>query len=239
MDPVGFPGWPSPPDIGDMVRKALKPFTEKFEGMIENVKGMIENVKGVLEQQIWKLEQQIGKFEQQIGNLEGQIGNLEGQIGSLKEKIADQVENFKQNIEKEIESVTKHLESLEKEIEKWKNFLDPTKILDKGIEVIPLVPPDDWSVKIGVVSVSFRGFNKPEAVKLLGYATKLFPVPPIYDADALKPFIVPATRVDINIEGTIPGTSIGGGISWGYDEPGEKVDKIIQLIKKLTSDMPI
>lgn len=226
------------PDIGDMVRKALEPFTEKFDGMLENVKGVLEQQIGKLEQQIGKLEPQIGNLEQQIGKFEQQIGNLEEQIGSLNKKIADQVENVKKNIEKEIESVTKHLESLEKEIENWKKFLDPTKILDKGIEVISLVSPDHWSVKIGVVSVSFHGFNKPEAVKLLGYAKKLFTVPPCFDADALKPFIEAATGVDIEIEGTLFGT-FGAGISWGYSKPGEKVDKIIDLIKKLTSDMSI
>ena len=219
------------PDIGGMIRKALEPFTEKFDGMLENMKGMIEDVKGILEQQIGKLEQQIGKLEQQIG--------------SLKEKTAEQVENVKKNIEKEIESVTKHLEknikSLEKEIENWKKFLDPTKILDKGIELISLESPDRWSVKYGVVSVSFLGFNEPEAVKLLGDAKKLFKdaLSGSFDADALKPFIEVATGLDIKIEGNFPGTTIGAGISWGYCKPGEKIYKIIELIKKLTFDMPI
>ena len=55
-----------------------------------------------------------------------------------------------------------------------------------------------------------------------------------FDADALEPFIKAATSVDIKIEGSVFGI-FSAGISWGYCNPGEKIDKIIKLIKQLTS----
>ena len=244
----GFPGWSEiRQEIQKVVNSAMGEFTKEIDHKINEVKSSLEEQIRSLQDQIESLKHQTTDLKQQIESLQHQTTSLEQQI---RQHIAEEIESVNKNLEKEIENVTKNLEKVIENLKKEIFILDPAEILDKGVKDITLVSPDHWSVKIGVVCVSFHGFNACEADKLLGYTKKLFErtyadaasgdsikaIKDIaqFDADALEPFIKAATSVDIQIEGSLFSTAFRAGISWGYSNPGEKTGEIIGLIKKLT-----